>query len=255
MVKIAVVEDEKALRLDLVDYLCANGHIAFGCEDGQALDALCVEHTFDVVILDLNLPGENGFSIANRLYKDGPIGIIILSARSQSIDRIVGLEMGADVYMTKPVELRELEAQVRALARRRGDANESGAPNATPGPAPRPTSETIPDPETWCFDSVAWTLSDPQGKEMKLTTNERIFFSCLAERPSGEALTRDEIMAALGKRRWDPGDRSIDALVHRLQTKAMGDLRQRLPLSAVHGSGYAFNAPLISMRHNPADAR
>lgn len=252
MVKIAVVEDEKALRLDLVDYLCANGHSAFGCEDGRALDAIRAERAFDVIVLDLNLPGESGFSIASRVRKDGPVGIIILSARSQSVDRIVGLEMGADVYMTKPVELRELEAQVRALARRLGEANNGVVPNPV-------ASETASAPDAssdaWCFDSVAWTLSGPQGIEMKLTTNERIFFTCLADRPAGDAVTRDEIMAAMGKRRWDPSDRSIDALVHRLQTKAMEDLGRRLPLTAVHGSGYAFNAPLIPMRLTPIENR
>lgn len=233
MVTIAVVEDENALRLDLVDYLRACGHAAYGCEDGKAFDLLRAEQPPDVVILDLNLPGEDGYSIAARLRRDGAIGIIILSARSLSVDRVVGLEMGADVYMTKPVELRELEAQVRALARRIADSAVGHGLSGHAQPA-------------WSFDQVAWTLADPEGKVMKLTTNERIFFSRLVDRPAGEAVSRDDIMAALGKRRWDPGDRSIDALVHRLQSKAQAELGQRLPLSAVHGTGYAFNAALAS---------
>lgn len=236
MVTIAVVEDEKALRLDLVDYLRACGHTAYGCEDGRAFDLLRAEQSPDVVILDLNLPGEDGYSIATRLRREGAVGIIILSARSLSVDRVVGLEVGADVYMTKPVELRELEAQVRALARRITDTAASAADTG-------PSAHNHP---AWSFDQVAWTLTDPEGKAMKLTTNERVFFSCLVDRPAGEAVSRDDILAALGKRRWDPADRSIDALVHRLQTKAQAELGKRLPLSAVHGTGYAFNATLAS---------
>ena len=238
MVTIAVVEDETTLRLDLVDYLSSCGHAAYGCEDGASFDAQRTRHPPDVVILDLNLPGEDGYSIATRLRREGAIGIIILSARTKSVDRVVGLEVGADVYLTKPVELRELEAQVRALARR------LGRPVEDPPPAP-----PAPASSAWSFDPVAWTLTDPNGTVMKLTTNERVFFSCLVDRPAGEAVSRDAIMAALGKRRWDPGDRSIDALVHRLQTKAVAELGKRLPLTAVHGTGYAFNAALTSAGH------
>lgn len=233
MVTIAVVEDEKALRLDLVDYLGSCGHMAYGCEDGAAFDAMRTRLPPDVVVLDLNLPGEDGYSIATRLRREGSVGIIILSARSKTVDRVVGLEVGADVYLIKPVDLRELEAQVRALARRLGGGFDDPVQTAA---------------AQWSFDPVAWTLTAPNGTAMKLTTNERIFFSCLVDRPAGEAISRDAIMAALGKRRWDPGDRSIDALVHRLQTKAAAELGARLPLSAVHGTGYAFNAALTSAR-------
>ena len=232
MARIAVVEDEPPLRTDLVEFLCECGHQAFGCEHGGKLAELLQTETVDIFILDVNLPGDNGFTIANRLRQslNNAIGIIILSARSKSMDRVVGLEVGADAYLTKPVDLREVEAQIRAIERRLAPLGQSTA--ATPAP------ETA-----WVYLPVAWTLNAPNGLAIKLTATERTFFSLLADHP-GEPVSRDTILTALGKKRWDPTDRSVDALVHRLQAKAEKQLGERLPISAVHGLGYAFSAEL-----------
>ena len=228
MARIAVVEDELHLRTDLVEFLGECGHHAFGCNGAVELTQLLTTQTIDIFILDINLPGDNGFTIANRLRQslNNSIGIIILSARSKSLDRVVGLEVGADAYLTKPVELREVEAQVRAIERRLG-------------PAPVPAlSQSF-----WIYTPVTWMLAAPDGTSIKLTASERTFFSLLAHRP-GEPVSRDTILSALGKKRWDPSDRSVDALVHRLNTKAEKHFGQRLPISAVHGLGYAFSAEL-----------
>ena len=237
MARIAVVEDERPLRVDLVEYLGSCGHWVWGCEDGIQLDILAAVQPLDVVILDLNLPGENGFSIAGRLRKAGNVGIILLSARNLPTDRVVGLEVGADVYLTKPVGLREVEAQVRALERRMGPSQLVSAQGLDgPDDLDGVTSE-LP----WLFDHLAWTIAMPRGASIKLTSSERTFIALLAARP-GEPVSRDEILSALGRKRWDPGDRSVDALVHRLQAKSEQCLGTRLPVSAVHGLGYAFSA-------------
>ncbi|CAA7615475.1 response regulator transcription factor [Magnetospirillum sp. SS-4] len=235
MARIAVVEDEAPLRTDLVEYLSACGHDVVGCGDGKELDEALDGRTIDIIILDINLPGEGGFSIAGRLRSHSDIGIIMLTARGLNVDRVVGLEVGADVYMVKPVELRELEAQVRTLARRM----RVGAVAATGS-----VETDFPDaaaPTEWIYDQLSWTLISPEGKAVKLTGNERVFMSLLVTRP-GEPVSRDEIFKALGKRGWDPSDRSVDSMVRRLRAKGEAALGCVLPIESVHSIGYAFAA-------------
>ncbi|MBI3444130.1 MAG: response regulator transcription factor [Magnetospirillum sp.] len=243
MARIAVVEDEAPLRADLVEYLSACGHDVVGCADGKELDHALDDHTVDIIILDINLPGEGGFSIAGRLRSHSEVGIIMLTARGLNVDRVVGLEVGADVYMVKPVELRELEAQVRTLARRM-----RAAPPTQPGPDVRPAPEvvvtaTAAAPTEWIYDQLTWTLISPEGKSIKLTGNERVFVSLLVTRP-GEPVSRDEIFKALGKRGWDPADRSVDSMVRRLRAKGDEAFDRPLPIESVHSVGYAFAAPV-----------
>jgi DNA-binding response OmpR family regulator len=230
MARIAVVEDEAALRADLVEYLAGCGHQVVGCEDGPALDRAIAERPVEILILDVNLPGEDGFSIAGRLRERSEIGIIMLTARGLGIDKVVGLEIGADVYLVKPVDLREIEAQVRTLSRRLKLAPSGAAPAAAR------TGE-------WRFDSLGWTLLSPDNIGLKLTANERTFISLLVARP-GEAVSRQQLFEALGKRHWNPEDRSVDSLVRRLRAKAEEAFGRSLPVEAVHGVGYAFTAPV-----------
>jgi two-component system OmpR family response regulator len=248
MARIAVVEDEAPLRADLVEYLSACGHDVIGCGDGKELDRALDERPVEIIILDINLPGEGGFSIAGRLRSHSDVGIIMLTARGLNVDRVVGLEVGADVYMVKPVELRELEAQVRTLARRM-----RAAQAASPAAESRPVQDTSPPqaaspapqsaPTEWIYDQLTWTLITPGGKSIKLTGNERVFVSLLVTRP-GEPVSRDEIFRALGKRGWDPADRSVDSMVRRLRAKGDQAFGHPLPIESVHSIGYAFAAPV-----------
>lgn len=235
MARIAVVEDETSLRADLVEYLSACGHDVVGCGDGIALDVALAKQPADILILDVNLPGEDGFSIAKRLREQSEVGIIMLTARGVNVDRVVGLEIGADVYLVKPIELRELEAQVRTLARRL-KVQPSGQAACAPAAAPAATTG-------WVYDQIAWALVSPAGAALKLTANERVFVNLLVERP-GEPVSRAHIFRALGKREWDMGDRSVDSMVRRLRAKGEETLGHPLPIEAVHGTGYAFAAPV-----------
>lgn len=236
MARIAVVEDEASLRADLVEYLSACGHEVAGCEDGKALDRALSAHPADIVILDVNLPGEDGFSIAKRLREQSEVGIIMLTARGVNVDRVVGLEIGADVYLVKPIELRELEAQIRTLARRLKVQGPQASAPAAAVPVPAPAGG-------WVYDQIAWALLSPEGASLKLTANERVFVNLLVERP-GEPVSRADIFRALGKREWDVGDRSVDSMVRRLRSKGEEVLGRPLPIEAVHGTGYAFAAPV-----------
>jgi two-component system, OmpR family, response regulator len=252
--RIAIVEDESSLRTDLVEYLEACGHPSHGCECGPALDDLLQKQPVDVVILDVNLPGESGFSIAVRLRERSAIGIIMLTARSLAVDRVVGLEVGADVYLTKPIDLRELEAQIRALERRlrvQGSGAPDGAAQGNLVPVPRPAPPPAPAVEPtlcdkigrWFFDSLGWTLVSPQGASIRLTSNERIFLSLLVACP-GEPVSRTRILEEVGGRQWDPTDRSVDSLVRRLRAKGAQVTGVPLPIEAVHGTGDAFIAEI-----------
>lgn len=237
MARIAIVEDEASLRADVVEYLSACGHSVTGCEHGIALDIALAAAPVDIVILDINLPGEDGFSIAKRLRDASDVGIIMLTARNVNVDRVVGLEIGADVYLTKPVELRELEAQIRTLARRM-KVTATRVPAQVPAAAPAGEAG-----DGWQYDHVGWDLLSPDGAALKLTANERVFVSLLVASP-GMPVSRADIFRALGKREWDPSDRSVDSMVRLLRAKAEATLGRPLPIDAVHGTGYAFTAPV-----------
>lgn len=228
--RIVVVEDETALREDLVEYLRHCGHFAVGAPSGAVLDELLGRSAFDLAILDVGLPGEDGFAIARRLRDRSGIGIVMLTARGQSVDRISGLEIGADAYMVKPVELRELEAQVRTLLRR---VRASGSPEAAAPSAPG-----------WVFEPVTWRLVSPSGAAVRLTAAERQFLALLTRHPA-QPVSRAEVFRMLGKRQWEAGDRSVDSLVRRLRAKVERQTGEDLPVQSVHAIGYAFTAPVV----------
>lgn len=229
--RIVVVEDETALREDVVEYLRHCGHFAVGVPSGAALDELLSRGAFDLAILDVGLPGEDGFAIARRLRERSGIGIVMLTARGQSIDRISGLEIGADAYMVKPVELRELEAQVRTLLRR---VHAAGMPVAA-----------APEASAWTFEPVTWRLVAPSGTAVRLTAAEHKFLALLTHHPA-QPVSRAEVFRMLGKRQWEAGDRSVDSLVRRLRAKVRQQTGEDLPVQSVHAIGYAFTAPVVT---------
>ncbi|MBF0335736.1 MAG: response regulator transcription factor, partial [Alphaproteobacteria bacterium] len=184
--RVVVVEDERALREDMVEYLSAQGFHAQGAESSTALDSLLSDgESYDLAVLDINLPGESGFGIAARLRQQGGIGIVIVSARSGVGDKVVGLEVGADAYLVKPVDLRELEAQLRSLLRRVGPRRETAEP-------PPPDAA----PGAWTFHSVQRTLQSPEGAAVPLTSAEFSLLKLLLETP-GEPVSRQTISRAL----------------------------------------------------------
>ncbi|HYE00325.1 MAG TPA: response regulator transcription factor [Alphaproteobacteria bacterium] len=235
MARIIVVEDEVDLRSDLVEYLAECGFDAVGAADGRELDGALAAGGADIVLLDVNLPGEDGFKIAARLRQTSRTGIVMLTARSSSVDRVIGLELGADAYLVKPVDFRELEAQIRALLRRL-------SMEAPVRPAPEPPPP--PSAAGWSFDSVGWRLTTPGGVAVTLTAAEFRFLSLLVAQP-GEPVSRREIAKMLDSRDWTAGSRSIDSLVRRLRTKVESH-GAALPVQAVHGIGYVFTAPVTA---------
>ncbi|WP_372398969.1 response regulator transcription factor [Azospirillum sp. HJ39] len=240
---IVVVEDENSLRTDMVEYLSGCGFEAIGARDGAELDRMLEMHNAAIVILDVNLPDEDGFKIAARLRDGHDAGIIMVTARGSTVDRVVGLEIGADAYLVKPVELRELEAQVKSLLRRLNErAAESAAPPVN-GAAPGADALADGDEARWSLDPTEWSLTNPAGVRISLTSMEMKLTSLLAALARKPA-TRDQISQALYNRRWNPEDRSIDTVVGRLRHKVEGAIGGPAPLKSVHGVGYVFSAPI-----------
>ena len=231
---IAVVEDEASLRRDMVEYLRGCGFDAMGAKTGRELNDILAAKQVSVAILDVNLPGEDGFTIAARLRETPGIGVIMVTARGSTVDRVVGLEIGADAYMVKPVEMRELEAQVKSLLRRL----ESG-----PAHAPLPAAPPAADEEHWTLHSTDWSLTSPGGVRVSLTSTEMKLASLLAAQ-ARQPVSRDQISLALYNRRWDPQDRTIDTVVRRLRNKLEKAIGETPPLKSEHGVGYVFSAPV-----------
>ncbi len=243
MARIIVVEDEADLRDDLVEYLDRCGFEVHGASSGLELDALLESNGADVIVLDINLPDEDGFSVARRVRAASQTAIIMLTARSSLIDRVIGLELGADVYLVKPVDFREIEAQIKALIRR---IQKGAGPAAVAGASASHTVAASAEAKrSWQFDDVEWRIQPPEGPAVPLTATEYKFLSLLVVAP-GEPVSRQDISVALTGRDWDPYSRSIDSLVRRLRIKVEERTGCPLPVQAVHGVGYAFVGAVTS---------
>jgi len=239
---IAVVEDEASLRRDMMDYLRGCGFDAVGARSGKELNDILAAKPVSVVVLDVNLPGEDGFKIAARLRETSGIGIVMVTARGTTVDRVVGLEVGADAYLVKPVEMRELEAQVKALLRRL----ESAPPAPAAGP-PAANASAVPTVEDgWTLDTTDWSLASPTGARVALTSTEMKLANLLATH-ARQPVSRDQISLALYNRRWNPQDRTIDTVVRRLRNKVEKAIGEPPPLKSEHGVGYVFSAPIRSV--------
>jgi len=224
---IVVVEDEASLRGDLLEFLSAQGYSAAGAASRAELQECCAQRQPDVVILDINLPDGNGFAIARELRAAHDTGIIMLTCRSGLDDRVSGLDSGADAYLVKHADLREIDATIRTVSRR------LRLPSAAPPP---------PEP-LWQYDSVAWQLITPQGSRIRLTAAEAAFMGVLLQHP-GAACPRETISAALSRPR-EENDRSIDSMVKRLKKKVEIEGGLKFPVSVSYGVGYAFRARVI----------
>ena len=222
-----VVDDDGETRELLSLYLGQQGFEVAAVEDGKAMDAWLADHDTNLVILDLMLPGEDGLSIARRLQSDYGLPIVMISARGEELDRIVGLEVGADDYLPKPFNPRELLARVRAVLRR----------SATPEARPRDRARQYQF-DGFRFDSDQRILYRGT-EEVDLSRAEFELLQVFVDRPN-RVLSRDQIMDYLGGADRDPFDRSIDVRVTRLRHKIEDDPADPKLIRTVWGVGYQF---------------
>lgn len=224
--RILVVDDDPALCELLSEYLGASGFVVTVAADGRAMRRAIATAMPDAVILDLMLPGEDGLSLARSLRSQSNVPILMLSARGEEIDRVVGLEVGADDYLAKPFSPRELLARLRALLRRA----------RTPGPGAVSASGAQFGP--YVLDTVARRLLR-DGMEIRLTGAEFDLLRVLVERPN-RVLTRDMLVDLLKGYEREPYDRSIDIRVTRLRRKIESDPASPIYIRTVRGEGYLF---------------
>jgi DNA-binding response OmpR family regulator len=227
---ILVIDDDPDLHELLGRYLSAQGFDVTGVEDGAAMDRFLSTHSTDLIILDLMLPGEDGLSIAKRLRSVGDTPIIMLSARGEEVDRIVGLEVGADDYLPKPFNPRELLARIRAVLRR---------PTASSNPESDSSQEQTFSFGPFRLDTVTQELTRDEEK-VSLTSGEFALLKIFLEHPN-RVLSRDILVDMLKGFERSPYDRSIDVRVTRLRRKIETDPASPVYIHTVWGEGYRFS--------------
>ena len=224
---VLIVEDDEVARTKLAGYLETAGHRVSEAVDGRGLRQVMASDPVDLVLLDINLPGEDGLDLTRFIRASHDVGIILVTGRTDDVDRIVGLEIGADDYVTKPFNPRELLARVKTLLR-------------------RTTARTPSASETkmfsgWQFDARSRRLASPEGDKVELTRAEFELLNALVAHP-GIVLTRERLLGCITHRSWDPGDRTVDVLVRRLRRKLEVDPKSPELIITAHGEGYMFAA-------------
>lgn len=247
---IAVVDDETAITELLAHYLGTHGFRTTQLHSGRALMELMPADPPELVLLDLGLPGEDGFAIARQLREHWRCGLVIITGRGDSVDKVVGLEVGADDYVTKPFDLRELVARIKAVLRRIEPAAPPVPAVAAPVAAAAPAAVAAPAEAQslgflgWRLDLAARRLDDPAGTEVRLTTGEFELLATLA-RHAGRVLSRDFLLEHTRGREAAPFDRTIDVQVGRLRKKLEADAENPQIIKSVRGAGYIFIPPVV----------
>jgi DNA-binding response OmpR family regulator len=226
--RILVVDDDPDLRWMVEKYLSKHEFVVTLAEDGEQMREVLERQEFDLAILDINLPGEDGLSLARYLRANYQIGIIMLSAAAEVFDRIVGLEMGADDYVTKPFEPRELLARVKSVLRRVQGMLEREAE----------LDSRVKFGE-FTLDLEAHQLLDEKDESISLTSMEFDLLKAFAENPN-KVLDRDQLLSLSHNRDWDPFDRSIDIRITRLRRKIEVEPSKPQVIKTVRGAGYIF---------------
>ena len=236
-VHIAVLDDDAEITRLLSGYLQNQGYRVSETHAGPALLRLMAADPPDLVLLDLGLPGEDGFSIARQLREHWRCGLVIITGRGDAVDKVVGLEVGADDYVTKPFDLRELLARIKAVLRR-----------TLPAPAPAGAAAVEAAPRRyrfadWELDLAARRLLDPGGREVALTGGEFDLLSVFLAHP-GRVLSRDFLLEQTRRREAAPFDRTIDVQVGRLRKKLEVDVDDPRIIKSVRSAGYILVPPV-----------
>jgi two-component system, OmpR family, response regulator len=239
---IAVLDDEPDITQLLANYLQMQGFRVSQVHRGPALMALMQSDAPALVLLDLGLPGEDGFTIARQLREHWHCGLVIVTGRGDAIDKVVGLEVGADDYVTKPFDLRELLARIKAVLRRVTPAAEPAAAVRLPAAEALPLRDKLVF-EGWTLDTAARRLTSPRGEEVPLTTGE-FDLLCVFARHAGRVLSRDFLLEQTRGREAGPFDRTVDVQVGRLRKKIEADAEEPQVIKSVRGAGYLFVPPV-----------
>ena len=227
---IAILDDEVDITQLLANYLQGHGYRVSQRHDGRSLMELMAADPPALVLLDLGLPGEDGLAVARQLREHWRCGLVIVTGRGDSVDKIVGLEIGADDYITKPFDLRELLARIKAVLRRLTPVE----PSVSSASAASRSKLRFAG---WELDKAARRLTNPQGQDVPLTTGEFDLLCAFAQHP-GRVLSRDFLLEQTRGREAGPFDRTIDVQVGRLRRKLEADAEDPQIIKSVRGAGY-----------------
>ena len=225
---ILIVDDEPDVREVLEEYFVKHGYAAIGAESAGAARAIAARHPVDLALVDIHMPGEDGLSLARHLRERyARIAIVMLTSAAAVVDRIVGLEMGADDYVPKPFDPRELLARVKSVLRRTSSARRAdlGAGRVRMGRC--------------VLDLAAHRLTDNSGGEVPMSPLEFELLKAFAEHPN-QALSRERILSLSQQRDWEPFDRSVDLRVMRLRKKIEPDPEHPQCIKTIRNEGYIF---------------
>ena len=228
MISILIVDDDEQIRQLLREYLAGFGMTVTGVTDGVAMEESLAKNSFDLVILDLMLPGEDGLSLCRSLRVKSDIPILMLTARGEAMDRVVGLEVGADDYIVKPFEPRELVARIQSILRR----SRTGRGSLTE----KKEAEFM----GWRLDLILRQLVSPDQIVIPLSNAEFRLLAVLVEHPN-RVLTREFLLDEARGRGMELFDRSIDILISRVRQKLNDDPRTPSLIKTVRGEGYLFD--------------
>lgn len=235
--KILLVEDDPDLSGTISDYLSDEGMEVERAADGASARRRLARGGFDLVVVDLGLPDESGLDLTRHVRSTTQAGIVILTGRGDPVDRVVGLEVGADDYLGKPVHLRELLARIRSVLRR----------TTTPAGTPPAAGDTILAFADWTLDCGRRKLMKATGIDITLSAAEFELLRVLALHAQ-RVLSRDQLLDMTRHRSAGPFDRSIDVMVGKLRRKIEDNPREPTLIKTVHGAGYVLAAPVVTRR-------
>ncbi len=232
--KILIVDDDEITRSCLSSYFQNEGYDTDEAQTAEEAEQLFNAGAYELVLLDIRLPGKDGLTLTRELRVRSEVGIVLVTTRQDEIDRLIGLECGADDYITKPFNPREILARAKNIIRRVRLCTQVQEEVENPA-LPR----TLRFPR-WSLDTGKRMLHNCDGEAVPLTTTEYRMLQTFIDRP-GRPLSRDEIMDSIRNRECSPTDRSIDVMVGRLRRKLADDLGAPQIITTVHGEGYQFN--------------
>ncbi|CDN50288.1 response regulator [Neorhizobium galegae] len=231
---ILVVDDDPRIRQMLTRYFEGEGYAVSAVSDGQEMRVQLKRQEIDIILLDLSLPGgQDGFDLAREIRMQSDIPIMMLTGRDDVVDRIIGIEIGADDYIAKPFHLREVHARLKSILRRRQPVQ----------PKQEENEEKIVRFEGWALNFSRRQLLSAEDGEVELTTGEFDMLAAFVQH-AGRVLTRDFLMDATRGRQLDAFDRTIDAQIVRLRRKIEADAKHPQLIKAVRGVGYIFTGKL-----------
>jgi two-component system OmpR family response regulator len=235
--RLLLVDDEPSLREPLAEYLTRQGFVVRQAEDAAKARSALLEETPDLVLLDIMMPGEDGLSLCRHLTESKNLPVLLLTAKGEAMDRIVGLEIGADDYVPKPFEPRELVARIRSVLRRAAK------------PPPAPDDDALYEFEGWRLDPLKRKLTDAAGTVVPISSAEFRLLVAFLTHPR-RVLDRDQLLDMVQGREAHLFDRAVDNQVSRLRRKMEEDSRDPKLIQTVWGGGYRFAA---DVRRVPAE--